>query len=149
VNNYGTICRLLHRHDRLAGRLIGTLNQHTLQPNFTTFTVPGTTATQILWINDSGVIFGQFTGAQNVTHGFVDQNGVITTIDGSGAVTTTINVQIPVVIVVLQQPDAVQQQGGEQDDADRDQAERHDGVALCRTVSGCLRHKFHGVPAGL
>jgi hypothetical protein len=59
-------------------------------PHFTfrTFDVPGAVYTDILGINNRGVMVGQYGDADGVYHGFVTDGGHIVTVDAPGSVTT-------------------------------------------------------------
>ena len=66
---------------------------------YTTIDVPGATATNAISVNDFGVVVGSYTDTQGVSHGFIDQGGVFTTVDdpqagtasGQGTVAFAIN----------------------------------------------------------
>ena len=57
-------------------------------PTFTTIDVPGATATSASKINDRGQIVGGYSDAGGTSHGFLLDNGVLTTIDVPGAADT-------------------------------------------------------------
>ena len=58
---------------------------------YTTIDAPGATATQILGMNNGGVLVGDYTDAGGVMHGFVDDHGAFTVIDGPNSNATTVN----------------------------------------------------------
>jgi probable HAF family extracellular repeat protein len=72
--------------DTIVG-LHGTTNQGfslTLPNTFTAENPPGATMTDVVGINNRGVSDGFFVDANNVTHGFVDDQGKFTTLDAPG-----------------------------------------------------------------
>ena len=63
---------------------------------YTTIDVPGAAATFAGSVNDFGVVAGRYTDTQGVSHGFIDRNGVFTTVNDPHAGTapgqgTTVN----------------------------------------------------------
>ena len=56
---------------------------------YTTIDVPGATATNAISVNDFGVVVGSYTDTQGVSHGFIDQGGVFTTVDDPQAGTAS------------------------------------------------------------
>lgn len=74
INNSGTV---------LVGG--GFLTGSTFHP----VSFPGATSISLRGINDLGEIVGSYTGAGNVSHGFLYDSGVYTTIDFPGAISST------------------------------------------------------------
>ena len=48
---------------------------------YATIDVPGATATNAISVNDFAVVVGGYTDTQGVSHGFIDRNGVFTTVN--------------------------------------------------------------------
>lgn len=74
INNSGTVLLTT-----------GYLTGSTIHP----VSFPGATSTSLRGINDLGEIVGSYTGAGNVSHGFLYDAGVYTTIDFPGAISST------------------------------------------------------------
>jgi len=57
---------------------------------YTPINVPGAAQTVVEGVNNSGVVFGNYTDASGNTHGFIDAAGTFTSIDDPGAYFTTV-----------------------------------------------------------
>jgi len=59
--------------------------------NYTVVDYPGARGTEIISVDESGAIIGNWLGSSDISHGFIERKGVFYSIDHPGSTSTQIN----------------------------------------------------------